>query len=134
MWSRFPLSLFVILILVSGALGQSDDFTIVALPDTQFYSASYPQIFNQQTQWIRDNATALNIKLVLGEGDIVNGGGEISQWQNADAAMKLLDYVRRNDATRMMSDVKAMVTSHPGPALVASAMLGFLLARSLSRE
>jgi hypothetical protein len=56
-------------------------------------SANYPQIFNAQTQWIRDNAAALNIKLVLGEGDIVNGGGEIGQWQNADAAMKVLDGV-----------------------------------------
>jgi len=90
---RFPLALVVFLFLVIAAAGQSGDFTIVALPDTQFYSANDPQIFNQQTQWIRDNAAALNIKLVLGEGDIVNGGGEISQWQNADAAMKLLDGV-----------------------------------------
>jgi hypothetical protein len=71
----------------------AQDFTIVALPDTQHYSASYPQIFNAQTQWIKDNAAQLNIKLVLGEGDIVNGGGELGQWQNADAAMKTLDGV-----------------------------------------
>jgi hypothetical protein len=87
-FALFPL--FVFFFAIAGA-AQSGDFTIVVLPDTQFYSASYPQIFNQQTQWIRDNASALNIKLVLGEGDIVNGGGEISQWQNADAAMKTLD-------------------------------------------
>jgi hypothetical protein len=71
----------------------AQDFTIVALPDTQHYSASYPQIFNAQTQWIKDNATKLNIKLVLGEGDIVNGGGELGQWQNADAAMRTLNGV-----------------------------------------
>ena len=70
---------------------QSGDFTIVALPDTQIYSMSYPQIFKAQTQWIANNAAAKNIKLVLMEGDIVNGGGETYQWQNADAAMKILD-------------------------------------------
>jgi hypothetical protein len=90
---RFPLVLLAVLFVILPAAAQSSDFTIVALPDTQFYSASYPQIFNQQTQWIRDNTAALNIKLVLGEGDIVNGGGEIYQWQNADAAMKTLDGV-----------------------------------------
>jgi hypothetical protein len=92
-YRRFPLIIPVVLFLVIATAAQSGDFTIVALPDTQFYSASNPQIFNQQTQWIRDNAAALNIKLVLGEGDIVNGGGEIYQWQNADAAMKTLDGV-----------------------------------------
>jgi hypothetical protein len=85
------LFLCVVATLLCSASAQ--DFTIVTLPDTQFYSASNPQIFTAQTKWIRDNAAALNIKLVLGEGDIVNGGGEISQWQNADSAMKLLDGV-----------------------------------------
>jgi hypothetical protein len=68
--------------------------------------------------------------------DDLPGGDRVRSFARAtaDRLSTGADYVRRNDATRMMSDVKAMVTSHPGPALVASAMLGFLLARSLSRE
>ena len=69
----------------------NDDFTIAALPDTQFYSKSYPQIFDSETQWIADNAVAMNIKLVIGLGDIVDGGGSLTQWQNADAAYQAID-------------------------------------------
>ena len=32
-----------------------EDFTIIALPDTQYYSETYPNIFDSQTQWIVDN-------------------------------------------------------------------------------
>jgi hypothetical protein len=83
------------LVLLSSALlfaqAASDEFTIVALPDTQFYSKSYPQIFASQTKWIADHIRDQNIQLVVGLGDIVDGGGEIAQWQNADAAVRQLD-------------------------------------------
>lgn len=67
-------------------------FSIVALPDTQIYSHQYPAIFTAQTQWIADNAGALNIKFVLHEGDIVNlpAPGD-RQWNNASRAMRILD-------------------------------------------
>src|SRR5690349_18779589 len=90
---RLRRTLPALFLLTFSIFAAAQDFTIVALPDTQFYSQSYPQIFNAQTQWIKDNATKLNIKLVLGEGDIVNGGGELGQWQNADAAMRTLNGV-----------------------------------------
>ena len=76
-----------------SALAQvtAPDFSVVVLPDTQFYSQSYPQIFNEQTQWIVNNQASYNIQFVLGEGDIVNIAEQPVQWQNADAAVKLLD-------------------------------------------
>ncbi len=67
------------------------DFSVVVLPDTQFYSESHPAIFNAQTQWIVTNSAKYNIPFVLGEGDIVNVADQPAQWQNADAAVKLLD-------------------------------------------
>src|SRR3954449_200315 len=78
---------------IAFAQDQSQDFSIVVLPDTQYYSASYPQIFNAQTQWISANRDALNIQLVIGVGDIVDGPMQTSQWQNADTAVKYLDGV-----------------------------------------
>ena len=76
-----------------SALAQvtAPDFSVVVLPDTQFYSQSYPQIFTEQTQWIVNNSANYNIQFVLGEGDIVNIAEQPLQWQNADAAVKLLD-------------------------------------------
>lgn len=73
------------------AQAATDEFAIVALPDTQFYSANYPQIFAAQTKWIAQHVNDQNIKLVVGLGDIVDGGGDLAQWQNADSAVRSLD-------------------------------------------
>lgn len=87
----FRLRRLVVFVFLSVCALAAQDFSVVLLPDTQNYSANNPAIFNSQTQWIANNVAARNIKLVLHLGDIVNGGGEFSQWENADAAMKLLD-------------------------------------------
>ncbi|HSM84949.1 MAG TPA: carboxypeptidase regulatory-like domain-containing protein [Candidatus Limnocylindrales bacterium] len=68
-----------------------DEFTIIALPDTQYYSRDFPDIFRAQTQWIADHVQDQNIKLVLGLGDIVDNGADPAQWQNADSAVRTLD-------------------------------------------
>lgn len=110
----------------------ADEFTIVALPDTQFYSSTYPQIFAAQTQWIADHVQDQNIQLVVGLGDIVDGGGVLAQWQNADAAYRLLagkvpymiaignhDYDQNNPAGRTASTTN--FNSFFGPAYYTGA-------------
>lgn len=69
----------------------ADEFTVIALPDTQYYSRDFPDIFRAQTQWIADHVQDQNIKLVLGLGDIVDDGADPVQWQNANAAVSILD-------------------------------------------
>lgn len=68
-------------------------FSVIALPDTQSAIHSYPQVFKAQTQWIVDNLATANVAFVSHEGDIVQNGGDESEWQNADAAMDTLDTV-----------------------------------------
>ncbi|MEJ5200980.1 MAG: DNRLRE domain-containing protein [Anaerolineales bacterium] len=68
-----------------------EDFTLVVIPDTQNMSQSYPAVFTSMTQWIVDNKTSSNIVFVTHVGDIVNTSTSTTQWQNADAAMDLLD-------------------------------------------
>jgi hypothetical protein len=131
MQRKFLLSAAMIVIAVlfstPGFSQSSDDFTIAALPDTQFYSKSYPQIFAAETQWIANHAAAMNIKLVIGLGVIVDGGGELTQWQNADAAYRIIDrkipflpaignhdYDRNNPAGRTGSTTN--YNSYYGPA------------------
>ena len=63
----------------------------MALPDTQYYSQSYPWIFENQTEWIVQNENENNIVFVTHLGDIVNNYNNISQWQNAVNAMTILD-------------------------------------------
>jgi len=69
----------------------SENFTIVVLPDTQFYSSSYPSIFENQTEWIVQNENEKNIVFVTHLGDIVDTYTDNIQWQNADNAMSILD-------------------------------------------
>lgn len=69
---------------------EAGEFSIVFLPDTQYYSARYPELFKRQTQWIADNRARQNIQAVLHEGDIVDRN-EPKQWANADAAISILD-------------------------------------------
>ena len=74
--------------------GGGEDFTIIALPDAQYYSQSYPATWSAQTQWIRDNRAARNIVFVTQLGDCVNDGdtaGQEYQWTNASAAIDLLE-------------------------------------------
>ena len=52
----------------------AEQFSIVVLPDTQFYSQSNPAIFEAQTQWIVDNMAAENIIHVSHLGDIKDDG------------------------------------------------------------
>lgn len=68
-----------------------DAFSIVALPDTQYYASSYPRIFRNQTRWIAKNAEKLRIKFVVGLGDIVDDGASVAQWRVADRAYRELD-------------------------------------------
>ena len=91
--SLFPrLAIACLSLLAMAAYAQSPgEFTIAALPDTQIYAKSYPHIFTAETQWIANHAKQMNIQLVAGLGDIVDGGGEGYQWQNADLAYRLLD-------------------------------------------
>lgn len=66
-------------------------FTIIALPDTQYYSSSYPDIFTNQTQWIVANREAFNIVYVGHEGDIVDNRRSITQWNRASTSMSYLE-------------------------------------------
>ncbi|WP_052702858.1 S-layer homology domain-containing protein [Paenibacillus beijingensis] len=67
------------------------EYTFVWMSDTQYYSASYPWIYEGNTQWIADHQQELNIKYVIHTGDIVDNAEEEYQWDNANKAMKTLE-------------------------------------------
>ncbi|MCA9255258.1 MAG: DNRLRE domain-containing protein, partial [Phycisphaerales bacterium] len=69
----------------------AEDFVIVALPDTQKYTESYPEIYDAQTQWCADNAVGMNIKFITHLGDLVEEAATIPYWEIASASMAILD-------------------------------------------
>jgi hypothetical protein len=86
------------------------DFSIVLFPDTEYYNGQNAYVFRDQANWVVGNQKALNIKMVIGLGDIINGGGYPvdsygnvtgtcakappsnwqTQWQQAQSAVNIL--------------------------------------------
>ncbi|MBK7852806.1 MAG: metallophosphoesterase [Bacteroidetes bacterium] len=81
----------------------ADKFTIIGLPDTQFYTEE-PQglnsgggghngIFKAQTQWIADHRLDSNIAFVVQLGDCAqNGDANLIEWMRADTSMKNIEF------------------------------------------
>jgi hypothetical protein len=67
-----------------------DSWTLALLPDTQYYSAKYPGVFDAQTIWLARNKEKHNIQYVLGLGDITDNGSA-KQWRRARDSMSILD-------------------------------------------
>jgi hypothetical protein len=63
-----------------------DSTVFAVLPDTQYYSQDFPPVFYSQTQWIADQADALNIDLVMHLGDLTNRNSH-PQWTVARSAI-----------------------------------------------
>ena len=97
-------------------------FTVVMLPDTQYYSAKFPATFTAQTRWIRENAGKENIVFVTQVGDIVDNSKAPEQWKVADEAMSGLDGVvpwgvaaGNHDYDDLDKQASATFGSHFGP-------------------
>ncbi len=73
--------------------GRDEVFSVVLLPDTQFYSEKYPATFVSQTMWIRERAKADNIKFVVCLGDIVQNAHIEEEWVRAHMSAWILDGV-----------------------------------------
>jgi len=90
------------------------DFSIVLFPDTQYYNSQNAYVFKDQANWVVSHQADLNIKMVVGLGDIVDGGGYPidnrgnvngtcatsppstwqTQWQQAQAAINIPSHGR----------------------------------------
>ncbi|HOD51589.1 MAG TPA: metallophosphoesterase [Candidatus Hydrogenedentes bacterium] len=84
------------LVIVSGASAgmlppfPEGAFSIVALPDTQAYSAGAPGVFAAEMQWILDNIDDENIVFVSHLGDIVDKNSAPEQWTVAERSLAML--------------------------------------------
>ena len=70
------------------------------------------------------------------KADTLPGGERVANAAHAtaDAVGVAADYVRETDLKTMMADVQQLVKNNPGPALLTAAALGFLIARTFSRD
>ncbi|MFD1174371.1 lamin tail domain-containing protein [Oceanobacillus picturae] len=68
-----------------------EDFSFIWMADTQYYSESYPYIYEKQVNWIAENQQERNIEYVFHSGDLVNVYDDFDQWEVADRSMGVLD-------------------------------------------
>jgi ElaB/YqjD/DUF883 family membrane-anchored ribosome-binding protein len=70
------------------------------------------------------------------KADTLPGGERVvnAARTTADAVGVAADYVRDNDVKAMMADVQKLVKNNPGVALLTAAAVGFLIARTFSRD
>lgn len=70
------------------------------------------------------------------KADKLPGGEKVASAAHtaADKLASTAEYIRANDLKSMMADVQSLVKKNPGPALLAAAALGFLAARTFSRD
>ena len=70
-------------------------WTVAVMPDTQFYTETDELISyaHAQTQWVVDNRDAENIRFVTHEGDLVEHGDDVEEWDRIDSVMSRLDGV-----------------------------------------
>ena len=60
------------------------DFSFVWMSDTQYYSQSYPLIYQNIVNWIAGQKENMNIKYVIHTGDVVDKADQEYQWIEAD--------------------------------------------------
>ena len=67
-----------------------ENYAIVVMPDTQYYSSSWPDIFAAQTRWIVEKRDEQRIAFVLQTGDVVDTDLP-AQWEVAARSLHVLD-------------------------------------------
>lgn len=83
------------------ALTPADDFTVVALPDTQYYTRDAsppsrpepddPDYFRAQTRWAWQHRHERGVIGLITLGDIINNADQPAQWSRASAALGILE-------------------------------------------
>jgi hypothetical protein len=75
---------------IPGIAKGQEFYSIIVLPDTQYYSKDHPEIFLSQTRWIAQNQDRLDIIGVAQTGDLANDADDLEQYEFADIAFDAL--------------------------------------------
>ncbi|WP_158299424.1 lamin tail domain-containing protein [Paenibacillus antri] len=67
------------------------DYSFVWMSDTQYYSESYPHIYQDIVEWIAEKKDEMKIEYVTHTGDLVDEADKPYQWAVASENMKVLE-------------------------------------------
>jgi hypothetical protein len=100
-------------------------YSVVILPDTQYYSSTFPEIFDSQASWILSERVAGNVSFVLTEGDLVDSDIP-EQWMRASHSLHMLDglvpyvIVAGNHDYTVIMDRSSMINGYFPPSAFSS--------------
>lgn len=99
MHSVLTLALTIALLLVGcpappddSAPATPDPFTLIVVPDTQYYTLAYPDILDDMLAWVADIAQDHNTLFLLHEGDVTHENSD-PEWANARHSFDLIEGV-----------------------------------------
>lgn len=75
-------------------------WTLCVIPDTQRLAANNATAYNTLMQWVVDNQVTEDIQMTIHLGDVVNTGGNSTQWTNVETAM---DRLQTNNVPFLMT-------------------------------
>ncbi|MPZ87492.1 MAG: hypothetical protein GEU81_05335 [Nitriliruptorales bacterium] len=80
-------------VLVQDRLPDPDgyDFGFAWITDTQYYSESFPEVYDAMNTWIVEQAEERKIAYTLHTGDLVETWNREIEWERASSSMKILD-------------------------------------------
>ena len=84
----------------NNSITDTTTWTLAVIPDTQRLAANNASAYNTLMQYIVDEYNAGNIDFMIHLGDVVNTGGNSTQWGVAETAM---DRLRTNDVEFLMT-------------------------------
>ncbi len=65
-------------------------FTLVVIPDVQYYTLGYEAVLDDMIDWIVDEAEERDIAFAVQEGDITHENSEV-EWFNAEDSLRRMD-------------------------------------------
>jgi len=118
----------------SSTVGDAADTTVSKVTDKVTETATQVKDKVDANRNVAAQGLEQAASTIRDKADSLPGGETVTDLAHtaADKLTATAGYVRDTDVNTMMADVETLVKKNPGPALMAAAVVGFLVGRAFS--
>lgn len=118
----------------SSTIGDAAEATVSKLTDKVTETATQVKDKVDANRHVAAQGLEQAASTIRDKAESLPGGEAVSDLAHtaADKLTATAGYVREHDVNTMMADVETLVKNNPGPALMAAAVVGFLVGRVFS--
>jgi ElaB/YqjD/DUF883 family membrane-anchored ribosome-binding protein len=115
-------------------VGDAADATVSKVTDKVTATAAQAKDTVDANRNVAAHSLEQTASAIREKADSLPGGERVTELAHtaADKLTATAGYVRETDVNTMMADVETLVKNNPGPALMAAAVVGFLVGRAFS--